>query len=524
MKTKRLVLLLVTALLVLGIAFGGIAESNYKKVTISYASVQGREGYDYTKGDPYAAFLSEKFNYELDFTSLGWDNWTERMRVWISTNDMPEVAVYNYNHADAASFVEQGLIYRFPDNWKERWPNVAAVYEKTTLGPKIEELFGGTYFIPRARFDKNLPGDPLPNHYSLYLRKDWMDAVGYPVKSTYTISEVLELARLLKEKNPGNVGDGFYPMSLTPSNAANLFLQMNSTHYDTFYKDADGVYQWGPTSPDTLAGLKLWYEAFSTGLLDAEFFVLKAEEDRNKFEITMTTGIHFDQLPTMEFQNRRDTFTRNTGLESDEVEHFATAIGLDGHYHQRDLINFWATICFSPSVRTEVFERWMDLMDFNCTDEGYAMNVMGFEGIDWKKDEATGEYESLLKPGEQLGGDIGVAKYPSFGYVLGAVKLWDDFAFEHPTVKKEYRTASWEMYKERVELGTPETFTKVDWDLYTFDSPNRRRVNFNYPVEFANIVTSATSESDLEAKWQAWIDEQAAIVQPVLDELNALNK
>ena len=138
-------------------------------VTFTYASVQGIEGYDYTAGDDLAKYYSEKFNYTLEVTALNWDNWNDRLRIWINSGDMPDVAVYNYIHADAASFVEQGLIKRLPDDWKERWPNVAAVYEKTSIGPKMEEVFGGTYFIPRARFLDNLPGDPLANHPFLVL-------------------------------------------------------------------------------------------------------------------------------------------------------------------------------------------------------------------------------------------------------------------------------------------------------------------------------------------------------------------
>jgi hypothetical protein len=72
-----------------------------KKVKFSYASVQAIEGYDYTKGDPLAQYYSEKFNYEMDVAALNWDNWNERMRIWINSGDMPDVAVYNYIHADA---------------------------------------------------------------------------------------------------------------------------------------------------------------------------------------------------------------------------------------------------------------------------------------------------------------------------------------------------------------------------------------------------------------------------------------
>jgi putative aldouronate transport system substrate-binding protein len=151
------------------------------------------------------------------------------------------------------------------------------------------------------------------------------------------------------------------------------------------------------------------------------------------------------------------------------------------------------------------------------------MTVMGLPGIDFRR-EANGQYVSLLRPGERLAGDPGIGKYPSMGYILGSVTLWDDFAFNNPNVPQRYRDESWNLLTERGRLSTPETFTKVDWDLYTYDSPNRRRVNFQYPVEFANLVTSATSERDLENRWNAWVNAQNAIIQPVLNELNALRR
>jgi len=496
----------------------GANASGYDKVRMTYATVQARQGYNYNNGDAFASWWSQKFNYELDVAALGWDNWAERLRVWISSQDMPQIAVYDYNHADAASFVEQGLIYRFPDNWKQRWPNVAAVYAKTTLGPKLEEIYKGTYFIPRARFDTNLPGDPLPNHFSLHFRKDWAKAVGYPVKTYYTLTEVMEMASLIKDKDPGKVGARLIPITGTPGNMAELFLYRNSTHYNTFYKDTDGVYKWGAASPDTLAGLKLYYRAYSTGLLDREFYTLKAEEDRAKFETTAIAGMLIDQLPTAEVGNRRIKFANDTKLNADDCEGFATVLGIDGNYHQRDLINFWATICFSPKVPKAVFERWMDVMDYTCTEEGYAMTVMGLPDIDFRKN--GNEYVSLLPKGVQLTGEPGESKYPSMGYILGSVKLWDDFAFDNPNIEKKYRDESRVLYAERCKMATPLTFTKVDWDLYTYDSPTRRRVSYDYPVEFANLVTNATSESDLETRWRAWITAQNPIIQPVLNELN----
>jgi putative aldouronate transport system substrate-binding protein len=64
----------------------------------------------------------------------------------------------------------------------------------------LEQRFGGTYFIPRARFYYNLPGDPLANHWSLWMRSDWVAAVGKKVQNHYTIPEVHEIARLIKNR------------------------------------------------------------------------------------------------------------------------------------------------------------------------------------------------------------------------------------------------------------------------------------------------------------------------------------
>lgn len=78
--------------------------------------------------------------------------WAERLRVWINSGDMPDVATWDYNHGEAMNYIDQGLIYRLPDDWKERWPNVAKAYEDSQLGPALEEMVGGTYILPKPIF------------------------------------------------------------------------------------------------------------------------------------------------------------------------------------------------------------------------------------------------------------------------------------------------------------------------------------------------------------------------------------
>ncbi len=494
------------------------AVKELEHVTINYASVQGIDGFDYTKGDGLAKYYSEKFNYTLNVTALTWSNWNERVRIWINAGDMPDVVVYNYNNSDAASYVDQGLIYKLPDDWKTRWPNVAQVYNVTSLGPKTDGMFSDTYFLPRARFCKNLIGDPLPNHWSLYMRKDWAEAVGFPVKSNYKISDVIEYGRLVKEKDPGKVGENLIPLVADPHAAVLCFVQSNSTYYNSYYKDpADGKYKWGAASEDTLEGLKLFSKSYREGILDPDFYTMKAEDSNAPFDTQGVAAANFNQAPTSDLHNRFiTTFQANLNKDPFESVNLATVLGEDEYYHQRDLVNFWGTIIFSPDIDEKVFERYMDILEYNATEEAQIILNMGLKDEDWKYGDNGGVvslYDDSEKP---LAGSNG--KYPSWGYLLGAIVLFDDFAFDNPNSDQRVRDISRQVYKERCELATPETFTKVDWTVYTHDTPSMKRAQIDYDTELCNLVTM---KGDIEANWKEWVESKMPIIQPVLDELNS---
>ncbi len=63
-----------------------------EKMTITLASVQIEDGYDYTAGDDWVKSWTDRFNVEWDIIPLTWDNWAERLRIWINSDDMPEMA------------------------------------------------------------------------------------------------------------------------------------------------------------------------------------------------------------------------------------------------------------------------------------------------------------------------------------------------------------------------------------------------------------------------------------------------
>ena len=325
-------------------------ENGLEKRTISIAVL------DYVTDEefqnPFHQFFKEKFNVDWDYNYVEWGSWDEILRVWINADDLPDVSIWNYNYQDFENYVNQGLLYRFPDDWKERWPNAAMAYEKSPLNIELEERFGGTYIMLRPIYVYNATTDPIVNQIGVAaLRKDWAEAVGFPLKDAYTVEETLEYARLIKENDPGNIGSGLIPLCLDPTNAMYHFVTSQCNHAapeTAIYKNEDGVYVWGPAGEDVYEALKIYQDAYKEGLLDPEFYLMN-DDDKERFYINGTAAM-YQMGGVAEFRQTCDTeMNNNLGIDSDEAVHNAIVLGNDGKYHNLILgSNYWSSLIFSP--------------------------------------------------------------------------------------------------------------------------------------------------------------------------------
>lgn len=461
----------------------------------------------------YHKYFMEKFNIEWDYNYVEWGSWQEKLRVWINSGDLPDVSIWDYNYTDAANYVNQELLYCFPEDWKERWPNAAKAYEASPLNLELEERFGGTYVMLRPIFVYHAQTDPVVNQIGVIgIRKDWAEAVGFELKDAYTVEETMEYARLVKEQDPGRVGNGLIPLCYDPANALTCFVSANSDHSrveTAFYKDGNGVYQWGPADQSTLEALKLYQQAYREGLLAPEFYLMN-DDDKDKFYINGTAAL-YHMGGVADFRQTADTEMRNNlGLNSDDVIHEAIVLGDDSKYHNIILgANYWSSLIFSPDITDGNFERIMDMIDFTCTEEGQIICNMGFEGTDWEY--VDGLPVSILPEDTSILDKYG-ARIESI-YILE-----DDFAVINPSIKDEYRDRMTELAQLKLEKGK-DVYEEIDWDQTFYVSKAKDQVQFDYGQEYANLILQ---EGDLEANWQKWVDNKMSLVQPYLDELNQM--
>ena len=203
-------------------------EKDYSEhYTYSYASTQITESTDYnSKDDAMTQYWQQKYNFDWDIISISADNWDSTVNTWAYSEDLPDITIFDYKHPQMMDWVDQGLVFEFPDGWEERWPNVAKVQEYGGIEPTVQELTGHTYFLARANYATHLPCTPgiNPTNMMVYIRKDWAEAVGVEIKDYYTVDEIMEYARLVKEKDPGNIGKDLVPMGLSSTNCYNVFV------------------------------------------------------------------------------------------------------------------------------------------------------------------------------------------------------------------------------------------------------------------------------------------------------------
>lgn len=490
-------------------------------LTLSWLNAGITAGGDYS-ADDFGKYWLDTYNVDFDIIAATMDasDWDERLRVWINSGDMPDVAHAEYEFAELSTYAAQDLIYRLPDDWKERWPNLAATQDDVPSAAIAEEKLGGTYCLYRPVFSTNKPSERLSYHALLYLRKDWMESCNLELKDTYTPSELREIAKVFLEKDPGNVGSSLVGMSIRTYDLAKLYpttLFSEACNIGNgYYQDENGEYKWAPADPRTLEGLKLLQEMYQEGTIDPEFYNFNRYEGAQKFYVQGTSGITLEDGHAILI-----TYVRNgligQGLDPDQVLHLAQLVGEDGRYHYREDANYWGQMIFNPDISDEKFERAMDILDFCATEEGQNFVNMGFEGTDWERD-ADGNYVSLLDPSIQ-GNAISVmaGKYPSKASFFGSNILADDFSLVSPNYSNEVQDTVRYFYQLRDKLSDETTLLPREYEYEFLSSREKSQANMELSDEYAKLILK---EGDLEANWKAWVEEKMKVVQPVLDQLN----
>ena len=496
-----------------------LARDFSEHMDISFAGVQVRDALNYNDDNDYYKMWSERFNITYDVTSLSFESWVERLNTWINADDLPDWSVWNFNAGDAINYAEQGLVKRMPDDWREKYPNLAAAANCCEANAFYEKELGGMYFFFRPVFATNYPADVITSHMSVWLRKDWAEEAGYDLSknlesNTITISEFLAYCQAIKDA--GICEYPWYNPSGTVGTVLGSICDHDGVVGNSYYLGEDGKYHWGPAEEESgvKEALRKIKEAYDTGLLYKEFYTLNSGDDKGHFYAKGDCAALDGEGMAVWMDNFDKEMQTNLG-----ISYWDTAVTLiitddNGVAHGDPSQNFWCCNIISPNISDEKLDRILTMWDYGCTEQGQLEIRLGIEGVDWEKNE-DGSVTNLLVDTEWGNADTKyTSTYPIYGNMF---ILSDDFSFVNPSFTQRARDRVTELYQSRAEVTSIRGKT-VDWDLASYSSQELNQASMIYADEYANLITQ---DGDFDANYDKWVQDKMSLIQPVLDDLNA---
>lgn len=463
------------------------------------------------KEDAVAQYLQEKFNFEVDFQPISWDNWGEQQRIWINSGDMPDVLFWDFNYAEYIEYADQEQIKALPEGWQEKYPNLAATAEKSGILDALAEATDGiSYGIPRTSIS-TVESSQNADFYHIVYRKDWAEKCGIEVGETITVDELLALAEAYVTQDPGENGEnntigitGTGGNIMTP-----CFLDTYNSYWSSYGKDENGKYYAGILEDSTLEGVKVYWNAYNDGLLDPNFFSNSDQDGIDNFNAGKA-GIRREGLNPSQLQDVYNNFALvNPELDPKEAIGITTLVGPDGKAHGYESVNYWTMAVMNPDMDDATLDRILTVMDYLCTDEGMMVANVGLEGVDWEYDENGNA--ALIEKEEESG-------YLSTAYWAYMAQCGDGFAYINPAIDEEIRETC--LYLPTVKENAGVNLKEVDLFLNFWTGPLYTEFGVDYGAMVTETVLEAKSEEDVETIWTSKVAEIEDRVNALVDELN----
>ena len=228
------------------------------------------------ENNAYTRLLNERLNVQnQDVFEAMDEQYTDSVTMVIAQNDLPDVMIVE-DLDELQYLVDNDMIADLTDSYNncmsDTIKNIYGSYGRDILDVVT---FGGKIMaIPETNISDG------PN--LIWLRKDWMDALG--LSAPRTLSDVEEIIRQFKEKDPGHNGAGNTVGLVCDTSlcggcgySSEYTLDIILAAYGAFTKqwiyDEDGNVVYGSVQPEAKEALAHIHELYKEGILDQDFLM-----------------------------------------------------------------------------------------------------------------------------------------------------------------------------------------------------------------------------------------------------------
>lgn len=228
------------------------------------------------ENNAYTRLLNERLNVQnQDVFEAMDEQYTDSVTMVIAQNDLPDVMIVE-DLDELQYLVDNDMIADLTDSYNN------------CMSDTIKNIYGsyGRDILDVVTFDGKIMAIPETNISDgpnlIWLRKDWMDALGLSAPST--LSDVEEIIRQFKEKDPGHNGAGNTVGLVCDTSlcggcgySSEYTLDIIFAAYGAFPKqwiyDEEGNVVYGSVQPEAKEALAHIHELYKAGILDQDFLM-----------------------------------------------------------------------------------------------------------------------------------------------------------------------------------------------------------------------------------------------------------
>lgn len=392
-------------------------------------------------------------------------------------------------------FIPEELVAEIPEELIEKYPAVKNLLENDAVAQLVKNMFGGYYFLPKP--DSADPTIYLAERKGLFIRKDWLAAVGMEMPTTW--EELYEVCHAFTYNDPdGNGVNDTYGLTGDGMGTLRYFFASTGSANRYWNKDAEGNWYFGALADENIQVLEWLRKMYEDGSIDPDFGATTWSTGLQKFSSNMF-GVCVRNADADWIQNVVVEYYGAANPDCNPIDRIDVipALGTNKGDQPRmeGYISCMVANMFAPEITEEKMDRILAFYDYLITDGKYMR--MGLEGEDY----IINEDGSVVKVRDENGNApvlatkypcITVTHFPSWGFELAAYENVEYFDEYNDEIKAINAKACAGRNENPVY---PEVGPMLIEDTVVTDT-----TAFNFSAEYWQIITGSEPVADMFAE------------------------
>lgn len=374
--------------------------------------------------DTMAAFIEENFGIAFQQSETNYYNNDFTVTQLAATDGtLPKVfcADILYYPQEITQFIPEGLVAEIPEELLDKYPLTKALLENDAVAQTVYGMYDGYYFLPKP--DSADPDIYKAERKGIFIRTDWLDAVGMDMPTTW--EDLYNVCHAFTYDDPdGNGVNDTYGLTGDGMGTLRYFFASTGVSNRYWNKDADGNWFFGALDDSNIEVLEWLRKMWEDGTIDPDFGASTWENGLQKFS-SNTFGMCVRNADASWINDVAVKYygAANPGVNPfDRIDVIPALAMAEGETPRMDgYTSCMVATMFSESITEEEMDRFLNYYEYLLSEEGQYLR-MGFEGEDWERND-DGSI-SLIRD-ENGNATVMATKYP-----CSTVTHWPSWGFE----------------------------------------------------------------------------------------------